>query len=96
MAQRTYGRASFGEPELTPLKAVENPLPAIAVGAKTNSTASDAGLTEFGYYHPGFGGGVIVEGAAGSELAVVARVATKDATDPFGMVAEDYNGMPTP
>ncbi len=69
-------------------------LGAIAAGAKVNSNASQAGLTEFGYYHPGFGGGAIVEGPAGSQLAVVARVAT---LLPGGtQVAEDYNGMATP
>lgn len=71
-------------------------LPAIAVNAKTNSnplfinntsgTAGGAG-DEFGYYTDGsFGGSAIVEGPAGSQLVVVARVAAAGA-------GEDYNGI---
>lgn len=66
-----------------------------AVGGKVNSTAADAGLTEFGYYTDGsFGGGAIITGPSGSELAVIARVSTYLASD--NVVGEDYNGMPIP
>ena len=73
----------------------------IAPGAKANSNAMEvpgaAGniqLSEFG--HPeanpggGFGGAVIVEGPAGSQLIAVVRIAS---TTPTGVVAEDYNGI---
>jgi hypothetical protein len=69
-------------------------LAAIPVGGKVNSNANKAGLAEFGYYHPGFGGGAIVEGPAGSQLAVIARVQTS--LTPSTAVAEDYNGMAAP
>jgi hypothetical protein len=66
-----------------------------ALGPRTkfNSNASLAGLSEFGYAGGTFGGGAIVTGPAGSQLAVVARVASKTTT---GQVSEDYNGMPVP
>lgn len=75
----------------------------MANGAKANSTAGGATvasghtateLTEFGTPagNPGggFGGAVIVEGPAGSQLVAVVRVATKVGS---GLVAEDYNGI---
>ncbi|MBI1294457.1 hypothetical protein GC175_05820 [bacterium] len=78
----------------------------IAPGAKANSNAAGAtlatgasanALIEFGYPEGnpggGFGGSVIVEGPAGSQLVAVVRVASRlpDAS----LVAEDYNGMST-
>jgi hypothetical protein len=69
-------------------------LPAIAKESKVNSNASDAGLTSFGIYGSVYGGGAIVEGPAGSELAVVARVSTQ--TSPGTYAGEDYNGMLAP
>jgi hypothetical protein len=67
----------------------------LAAGAKLNSNASNAGLTEFGVYGDGtFGGGVIVIGPAGSQLAVVARVSTQVSAGAFA--SEDYNGQPVP
>jgi hypothetical protein len=67
-------------------------LGAIAEGGKLNSNASNAGLTEFGKYADGsYGGGAIVYGPAGAELAVVGRVSTQ--TGPSAYVSEDYNGI---
>lgn len=67
----------------------------LAVGAKVNSNASNAGLTEFGVYAgPQFGGGVLVIAPAGSQIAVVARVSTQVSAGFFA--SEDYNGMATP
>lgn len=72
----------------------------IAAGQKANSTAPNAGasaqLLEFGTPdgNPagiGFGGSVIVEAPAGSQLIAVARVASKVGTI---QVAEDYNAVP--
>lgn len=76
----------------------------IAPGAKANSNASIAtlaagapanGLTEFGIpaSNPGggFGGAVIIQGPAGSQLVAIARVQSKNGT---ASVAEDYNGIP--
>jgi hypothetical protein len=70
----------------------------IASGAKANSNAIAAGntleLTEFGNPEAnpggGFGGSVIVEGPAGSQLIAVVRIAS---STPGGVVAEDYNGI---
>jgi hypothetical protein len=69
-------------------------LPAIAAGAKTNSNASNAGLTEFGKYGSTYGGGAIIEAPAGAELAVVARVSTQVSAGQYA--SEDYNGMMVP
>lgn len=69
-------------------------LPAIAAGAKVNSNASAAGLTEFGIYNGTYGGGAIVQGPDGSELAVVARVSTQVGPNLFA--SEDYSGMDAP
>lgn len=67
----------------------------LAVGAKTNSNATNAGLTEFGVYAgPQFGGGVLVIAPAGSQIAVVARVSTQVSAGVFA--SEDYSGMATP
>jgi hypothetical protein len=70
-------------------------LGSIPAGGKVNSNASLAGLSEFGVYSDGsFGGGAIITGPDGSELAVVARVSTQIASGTFA--SEDYNGMPVP
>jgi hypothetical protein len=69
-------------------------LDAIDVESKTNSNASLAGLASFGIYGSTYGGGAIVEGPPGSELAVVARVSTQ--ISPGTYASEDYNGMPVP
>ncbi len=69
-------------------------LGALAAGQKLNSNAAMAGLTEFGIDNGTFGGGAIVEGPDGSELAVVARVSTQVAAGQFA--SEDYSGMPLP
>lgn len=70
---------------------------ALAVGAKFNSNASNAGLTWFGYATPpasGFGGGVSITcSAADCQLIAVARVATYMSGQ---TLAEDYNAMPIP
>jgi len=70
----------------------------IAPGAKTNSNATKAGLTEFGLCGgggPQFGGGAIVTGPAGSQIAVVARVVTLDPGTGL-QLGEDYNGQNVP
>ncbi|MFK7800833.1 MAG: hypothetical protein AB8G95_04305 [Anaerolineae bacterium] len=69
---------------------------ALATGAKqstraTAATGSAANLDEFGYIG-GFGGGLIIEGPAGSELVGVVRVQSIGA-DGQG-VGEDYNCIP--
>lgn len=71
-------------------------LPAIPSGGKVNSwaglpevTGNRAALNEFGYAGGQFGGSVIVEGPAGSQLVAVARVAS---AAPSNLVGEDYNG----
>jgi hypothetical protein len=69
------------------------PAGGLATGAKFNSNASLAGLTEFGYYGSIYGGAAIISGPAGSELAAVARVQTYVvATGLF--VGEDFNSQP--
>ncbi|GAB4496599.1 MAG: hypothetical protein OHK0052_06760 [Anaerolineales bacterium] len=81
-------------------------LGALANGEKLSSNASkatlqpghtQAELDEFGTpdANPGggFGGAVIIESPAGSQLVAVARVASKVGS---GTVAEDYNGIPLP
>lgn len=70
----------------------------IAAGAKANSNATNAGssiqLTEFGNPEAnpggGFGGSVIVQGPAGSQLIAVVRISSNTSG---GVVAEDYNGI---
>ncbi len=70
-------------------------LPSIPAGGKVNSNPTNAGLSEFGVYPDGsFGGGAIVEGPAGSQLAVVARVSTQ--ISPGVFASEDYSGIPVP
>lgn len=72
-------------------------LGAIPAGAKVNSNPSMIGAAgnEFGYYSDGtFGGSAVVEGPAGSQLAVVVRVATYLTSTT--MAGEDYNGIPIP
>ncbi|GAB4578512.1 MAG: hypothetical protein Fur0022_12470 [Anaerolineales bacterium] len=72
----------------------------IAAGAKANSNASNAGLTEFGYYNDNtFGGSVIITGPAGSQLVAIARVNTctaNNGTTCTLLAGEDYNAMPVP
>jgi len=69
----------------------------IAPEAKVNSNATNAGLSEFGVYAGGtqFGGGVIIEGPSGSELAAIARVASYVVATGL-RAGEDYNSMPIP
>ena len=68
----------------------------VAVGGKVNSNATNAGLLEFGVYGPGqYGGGALIEGPAGSQMAVVARVSSYVVAT-AQVVGEDYNGMPVP
>lgn len=75
----------------------------MTTGAKLNSNASTAtlasgqsanALTEFGTPNGnpggGYGGAVIIEGPAGSQLVAVARVTSKVGT---ATVGEDYNGI---
>ena len=70
-------------------------LGAIAVGKKANTHPYYLGAvgSEFGYYTDGStGGGAVVEGPSGSELAVVVRVQTYlGGGDSAG---EDYEGIP--
>jgi len=73
----------------------------ILAGAKANSNAGDAGLTEFGNPNaqPGYGGGVIITGPSGSQLVVIARVQTcvgASGGTCFSAAAEDYNGVEIP
>jgi hypothetical protein len=67
----------------------------VAPEAKVNSNATNAGLSEFGVYAGGtqFGGGAIIEGPSGSELAVVARVTSVVVATGL-RAGEDYNGIP--
>lgn len=69
-------------------------LGAIAVGGKLSSNPSKLGAVaaEFGYAAAGTGGAAVVEGPAGSKLAVIARVQTS--TGGTTTVGEDYNGIP--
>lgn len=70
----------------------------LAVGAKFNSKAPDAGLDWFGMAEPpsaGFGGGVSISCTAPScQLIAVARVTTYVSST--NTAAEDYNGMQIP
>jgi hypothetical protein len=63
----------------------------IAIGAKVNSNPTKIGVTEFGFYNGAYGGAAIVEGPAGSELAVVVRIATYIGGGQS--VGEDYSGI---
>lgn len=65
----------------------------IEAGAKANSNASSAGLLEFGINGGAFGGGAIVNGGTGAQLAVVARVSTNLGGS---FASEDYNGIAVP
>lgn len=66
-------------------------MPAIPAGGKVNSTAETIS-PEFGYNADGtYGGSAIVQGPAGSELAVIVRVQTKSGAL---IVGEDYSGIP--
>lgn len=72
---------------------------ALPVGAKFSVNPKLAGLPEFGYVAGAngrpisYGGGALIEGPPGSELAAVVRISTSVAT---GDVAEDYNAIPMP
>ncbi len=71
----------------------------IAAGAKANSKSTDAGtsdgLVEFGTptANPGggFGGAVLIEAPAGSQLIAIGRVSSAVGSS---LVAEDYNAIP--
>jgi len=66
-------------------------LAAIPAGGKVNSNAGNVGAAEFGYYTDGtFGGSAVVEGPAGSQLAVIVRVQSRVGAN---SVAEDYSGI---
>jgi hypothetical protein len=69
----------------------------LAVGGKVNSNPPAAGLTEFGCQNncTTYGGGAIVEGPTGSELAVIARL-TSYVPLTGARVGEDTNGVPHP
>lgn len=64
---------------------------ALNVGQKANSNPLSISQTEFGYIGTTTGGGAIVEGPDGSQLAVIVRIETYI---PGGSVGEDYNGIP--
>jgi hypothetical protein len=70
---------------------------ALAVGAKFSVNPKMAGLPEFGYTTDSsgrpnsYGGGALIQGPSGSELAAVIRITTSAQT---GDVAEDYNATP--
>jgi hypothetical protein len=66
---------------------------AIAVGGKANSNPIMLAVpqTEFGYIGGQTGGGAIVEGPAGSQLAVIVRISTYI---PGGSTGEDSSGIP--
>ncbi len=75
-------------------------LPAMATGAKANSHATHpnvvgnpADLQEFGYVG-GFGGSVVVEGPAGSQLLALVRI--QSYTSATSVVGEDATGIPIP
>ena len=75
---------------------VTNPS-ALSTGQKfsVNPSAAGAAAAEFGYYADGSsGGGVVIEGPAGSQLIGVVRIATYN-TATGGLFGEDYN-MVTP
>lgn len=63
-------------------------------GAKVNTSAAQANLSEFGYYGSVFGGAAVITGPAGSNLAAVARVSTQIA--PGVLISEDYNSQAIP
>ena len=66
----------------------------LAKGSKlsSNATLTDTALTSFGYYGGAIGGSAIVQGPAGSQLAVIVRTQTYLSA---GLSAgEDYNGIP--
>lgn len=71
----------------------------LAVGAKANSNpiTGDPKLPEFGQPvapQTSFGGGAVVEGPAGSLLAVIVRVESFNDVAGAGSWGEDYNGIP--
>lgn len=68
----------------------------LAHGEKVNSSPATVGLVPFGCYSgcTQFGGGAIVEGPGGSQMAVMARVNTYLPTG--GIASEDYSGVLIP
>jgi hypothetical protein len=73
---------------------VSNPS-ALATGQKfsTNPSAAGTSANEFGYYTDGtIGGGVLIEGPAGSQLVAVVRVTSYN-SGTGGLFGEDYNGQ---
>ncbi len=64
---------------------------ALAQYGKFSVNATNAGLTTFGYPN---GGGAVIEGPNGSQLAAVARVVSYIASG--NEPGEDYNGIPMP
>jgi hypothetical protein len=71
-------------------------LGALAIGGKlgSNATLTDVPLSSFGYYGGAIGGSVIVQGPAGSQLAVIVR--TQTYLSAGYSAGEDYNGIPVP
>ena len=73
-------------------------MPAIAQNAKVNSNANNIGAAgaEFGWYGgSNFGGSVIIQGPAGSQLTAIARVKSNTSTTATATeVGEDYNAIP--
>jgi hypothetical protein len=69
----------------------------LAVGAKVNSNPTNAGLTEFGCQSgcTVYGGGAVIEGPSGCQLAVIARLVSYVPIDGT-KVGEDTNGIPYP
>jgi hypothetical protein len=72
------------------------PAGGLANGAKFNSSAQSAGLTDFGYWdnYTKAGGAAIITGPVGSQLSAVARVSTQ--TAPGFFTSEDYNSQQLP
>jgi hypothetical protein len=73
------------------------PVTNMQVGEKVNSNPTNAGLSEFGCHNDctSFGGGAVVEGPGGSELAVLARL-TSYVPASGQRVGEDTNALPFP
>ena len=68
---------------------------ALATGQKfsTNPGAAGAAASEFGYYPDNStGGGMVIEGPAGSQLVSVVRITSQN-TGTGGLYGEDYNGQ---
>ena len=73
------------------VKTLQGPIP---TGGKVNSNPKEFN-TEFGWVSgSNYGGGAVVEGPAGSQLAVIVRVETYNLAAGAGSLGEDYNGIP--